>query len=335
MRLPEERKNDIRLYLLEKIAQNKTGLTKAVAEEFGIDRSTVYRLISGLEQEGIISRLKRDEYELVTHEYVYLFSRKAGELDSDTFAYDTCLLPHIKDLPENIRDIWAYAFSEMTNNVMDHSTAEHMQVTVSQNHLDTKVIIIDDGIGIFRKIRDHFGLSSLDDAVQELFKGKLTTDAKSHSGEGIFFTSKLMDIFYIVSDGKVFTSNRYDAEMTFGLPEVSRGTGVIMQLSNFTRKLSREVFDLYSDPDGGFTKTYIPLKNMFDSAPVSRSQAKRVCNRLSSFEEVEFDFDGISWMGQGFAHQIFVVFQNEHPDIRLIPKNMNADVEKMYRHVTA
>ena len=48
-----------------------------------------------------------------------------------------------------------------------------------------------------------------------------------------------------------------------------------------------------------------------------------------------FYFDGISWMGQGFAHQIFVVFQNEHPDIRLIPKNMNADVEKMYRHVTA
>ena len=39
-------------------------------------------------------------------------------------------------------------------------------------------------------------------------------------------------------------------------------------------------------------------------------------------------------MGQGFAHQIFVVFQNEHPEIRLIPINMSDGVAKMYAHVT-
>lgn len=40
-------------------------------------------------------------------------------------------------------------------------------------------------------------------------------------------------------------------------------------------------------------------------------------------------------MGQGFVHQIFVVFARENPEIKLVPVHMEADVEKMYRHVMA
>ena len=86
------------------------------------------------------------------------------------------------------------------------------------------------------------------------------------------------------------------------------------------------MFDLYADIEGGFIKTRIPMKNVFDSSPVSRSQAKRICNRLEKFKEVLLDFDGVQWMGQGFAHQLFVVFANQHPDFRLIPINMNEDI---------
>ena len=49
----------------------------------------------------------------------------------------------------------------------------------------------------------------------------------------------------------------------------------------------------------------------------------RISFRLEKFEEAEIDFSEIEWMGQGFAHQLFVVFQNEHPQIRLIPTNMS------------
>lgn len=87
--------------------------------------------------------------------------------------------------------------------------------------------------------------------------------------------------------------------------------------------------------DDGFTKTTIPLNNIFSASPVSRSQAKKVCNRLDRFKEVILDFEGLNWMGQGFAHQIFVVFARENPEIRLVPVHMGEDVEKMYRHVTA
>ena len=135
------------------------------------------------------------------------------------------------------------------------------------------------------------------------------------------------------SSGKIFTTSKYNNDNIVDIDENANGTCVFMSLSNFTNRSAREVFDLYSDVDGGFTTTRIPLKNIFDSAPVSRSQAKRLCNRLEKFEEVILDFEGISWMGQGFAHQMFVVFKNAHPSITIKPINMNESVENMYNHV--
>ena len=106
-----------------------------------------------------------------------------------------------------------------------------------------------------------------------------------------------------------------------------------MKVSNYTNKEVKEVFDLYANVDGGFIRTRIPVKNFFETSPVSRSQAKRVCNRLEKFKEVILDFDGVDWVGQAFAHQLFVVFAKEHPDITLHPENMNQDILKMYNHV--
>ena len=58
-------------------------------------------------------------------------------------------------------------------------------------------------------------------------------------------------------------------------------------------------------------------------------------NKLNVGDEVVLDFESLQWMGQGFAHQVFVVFQNQHPDIKLIPVNMSESVTKMYNHVTS
>ena len=90
---------------------------------------------------------------------------------------------------------------------------------------------------------------------------------------------------------------------------------------------------MFSDVDGGFTKTHVPIKNIFETYPVSRSQAKRLCNRFEKFKEVELDFDGVEEIGQGFAHEIFVVFQKKHTGIKIVPVNVNPEVEKMINHV--
>ena len=334
MRFDKDKKRRIILYLLEKIAQGTENPSQIVAETFEINRNTVHTYINELVDQNVIKRSKRGMYELIENTFHYTFTKEKNEIKNETLIYNRTLKKHIEDLPSNVQEIWEYSFSEMVNNVIDHSGTETLFISIVRDYLKTSVLISDNGIGIFKKIKDYFNLSSLDEAICELFKGKLTTDKENHSGEGIFFSSKLMDDSAIISSDKIFTADKFDSSNILSIPEMyDKGTVVIMELSNYTHKRSKEVFDKYSDIDGGFTKTKIPLKNIFDGSPVSRSQAKRVLNSLEKFEEIILDFDGIEWMGQGFAHQIFVVFKNKQPDINIIPVNMNEDVTKMYNHV--
>lgn len=90
---------------------------------------------------------------------------------------------------------------------------------------------------------------------------------------------------------------------------------------------------MYANVNESPNKTTVFLKNIFDTPPVSRSQARCVCNRLDKFKEVILDFDTPDWIGQGIAHQIFVVYKREHPEIVITPINMNDAVSKMYEHV--
>lgn len=44
----------------------------------------------------------------------------------------------------------------------------------------------------------------IEQAMLELYKGKLTTNPSCHSGEGIFFSSKMLTEFAILSDNTIF-----------------------------------------------------------------------------------------------------------------------------------
>ncbi len=139
----------------------------------------------------------------------------------------------------------------------------------------------------------------------------------------------------LCSNGKVYSFShlREDvfADYTDGF---SFGTAVYLSLSNRSQKNLTDIFEEYSDVENGFTKTRIPLKNVFETPPVSRSQAKRIGSRLEQFKDVEIDFDDIAYLGQGFAHEIFFVFANAHPEIKLTPLNTNETVKKMISHVS-
>lgn len=118
------------------------------------------------------------------------------------------------------------------------------------------------------------------------------------------------------------------------ITELFKGTIVFMQLANRSHKQIKEVFDMFSDTDSGFNKTNIPMKNMFgNNFPVSRSQAKRLYNRLDKFDEVELDFSDVDEIGQAFAHELFVKFANAHKDINITVTHTNKDVQGMIDRV--
>ena len=334
MKFSKDKKEIIISYLLEKIAEGRDDAPKLVSKEFEINLNTVHTYLNELIDQGRIIREKRGVYKLNENRVSFTFTRSGGDLEDDGYIFEYIVEPQIAGLSDTIQQIWYYAVSEMINNVIDHSEAENVHVTVVQDIRSTTVIIQDDGIGIFRKLQEYYGFRTFSDIAAELAKGKLTTDEIHHSGEGIFFTSRMMDTFFIYSDGHFYSRDKYTNEWEAFIPDRKmEGTLVYLSLENNSRKTAKQIFDAYTNEDGGFQRTEIRLDSIFDKAPVSRSQAKRLCNRLTEFKEVVLDFEGIDWVGQGFMHQVFSVFHRENPDIQLKPKNMTQDVKRMYNHV--
>ncbi|MBU0573190.1 MAG: STAS-like domain-containing protein, partial [Candidatus Margulisbacteria bacterium] len=95
-----------------------------------------------------------------------------------------------------------------------------------------------------------------------------------------------------------------------------------------------EVFEQYANQadnsDLGFDKTLIQVKlYTIGGVHVSRSQARRILSGLDKFKIILFDFNKVPLVGQAFADEIFRVFHNKHPDIRLETENMNEGVRFM------
>jgi hypothetical protein len=158
-------------------------------------------------------------------------------------------------------------------------------------------------------------------AVLELAKGKLTTDPARHTGEGIFFSSRMFDKFDILSGGTYF-SHEFgdDRDWILERSQPDSGTAVWMKLHNHTSRTIQKVFRQFSSGDDlAFTKTVVPVRlaQYGEDKLVSRSQAKRLLVRVDRFKTVLLDFDGVDSIGQAFSDEIFRVFVNAHPEMEL------------------
>ncbi|MBR6896562.1 MAG: DUF4325 domain-containing protein [Lachnospiraceae bacterium] len=335
MRFDKQKKESIKAYIISKISEDIDNIPKYVSNALEINKSTVYRYINEMVDEGLIAKIPEGSFAVISNDNIIMLSRSKNELTDESEITGKYISQYYHDFSDNIVHIWEYTLSEMINNVIDHSGAEHLKITVRRDPVNTTVTLEDDGVGIFRKISGFLGCSE-EDAIVELMKGKLTTDSVNHSGEGIFFTARMLDEFYIISGGRVFSCNEFDTdEVLFMNGESPVGTKMVMKLSNNSPKQISCVFDEYASVDGGFFKTSLPLGNIYPNGPVSRSQAKRLCHRLEEFSDVILDFAGVAWMGQGFAHQLFRVYTATHSEVRLEPVNMCDSVRKMYEHVMA
>jgi len=332
-RIPEK---DIRDFILDNIEAHPSGLAKMVSERFGITRQAVNYRIKKMVEEGLViasGTTKNKNYSLrpiVQREFSVEISSGVQEHK----VWRDLIEPLTKDLRKNVIDICSYGFTEMFNNVIDHSEAKNAHIWFTRLPTKIRIIIADDGIGIFNKIVRDLGLEDHKHAILELSKGKLTTDPKHHTGEGIFFTSRTFDSFAILSGKLIF--HRFEGRDWLvedrDLDIIKGNTIVVMEIKPNSEKKLKDVFDQFStEEDYGFTKTIVPISlvKYGEENLVSRSQAKRLMAGLDRFKEVILDFKGITFIGPPFADEIFRVFKNEHPTIRLSPINTADDVKKM------
>lgn len=328
-------KEQVKQYMLKLIAANDPSLVAKTVEYFGKSKSTIYNYLKEMCETGIISKTESG-YELVSKEYKFSY-KNTGKLSESRICTQD-LEPLIKTYPKNVISIWRYVFMEMMNNAIEHSESSDITLTVKIDNVKTTVLIEDNGLGIFKNIQRYMANEfdeelPLDECATLLFAGKFTTAKSMHSGEGIFFTSHMMDEFMIVSDDIVFSRNNFRDEQFESLKK-SSGTLVAMSLSNSSKKTSREIFDRFSNVDDGFIKTSVPIAHVFPNGdPISRSEARRLGELITNFKEVDLDFAGNEEVGQAFVHELFVVWQRNNPDIKLNVINACDNVDFMIRRV--
>lgn len=330
-----KRGEEIRQFILDNVTDHPRDVAGIAATKFDISRQAINKHIRRLvEQNAIFAEgsTKDRSYHLYPQtEWKKTYSL-SGQLEED-IVWATDIKPQIQDFPENAQDIWSYGFNEMLNNAIDHSVGQSVHILLEKTSVDTKIVIRDDGEGIFKKIQRVLKLHDERHSILELAKGKLTTDPARHTGEGIFFASRMFDKFDILS-GNVYFSHEFSKTEDWILEsqEFQPGTTVVMKLKNNTSRTSKQVFDQFSSGDDyAFNKTVVPVRlaQYGDERLVSRSQAKRLLARIDRFKVVIFDFSGVESVGQAFADELFRVFGNQHPDVKLMALNANENVNRM------
>lgn len=336
---------DLRHFILSHVQDHPNDLVNFVAEQFGMSRQSVIKHVRALiAQADIVAEGKTSAriYKLGAGRMAKMVFDITPELEEHV-VWSRKIKPFIEDLPDNILELWSYSFQEILNNAIEHSEGTKIEIEICQKDGNTEITITDDGVGIFRKLRDEYKLDDEKHAALELSKGKLTTDPDSHTGQGIFFSSRMVDSF-IIQSGRAslfhLPNHVVDFVLEGGKIE-EHGTLILMKLenNNTTRTVNKifDMFELPGDEDHGFVKTLIPVKlAQFDrEMMVSRSQARRVMARVTRFKHVGLDFQGVDKIGQPFADEIFRVFTSEHPDITVYSINENDQIKNAIKKAKA
>lgn len=332
------RSHEIQHQLLAHVEAHPTDLVKFVAADLGLSKVAVATQVQHLLMAGYLKKsgTTRPHYSRGPNQRAEFIHRLNGLAEDRVWTQDVA--PLLVGLPANVREICHHGLTKMVNNAIDHSEGRRVRVLVDRNTTRVGIVVSDDGIGIFRKITRALSLPDERLALLELSKGKLTTAPREHSGEGVFFTSRMFDVFQIFSGDLVFDHNDADADdllYEFDAKPSSRGTTVRMEIHESSQRTVKGVFDQFSSgpDDYNFAKTVVPVRlaKIGDELLVSRSQAKRLLQRVERFSTVVLDFSEVSSIGQAFADEVFRVFANEHPNVELLPINAAPYVQQMIR----
>ncbi len=326
--------SDIQEFIVFNLENHEKNIGRLVSEQFNVSRVTAMKYLQRLIDDGVIrakGKTKDRIYTLkeIVNETITL--DVTPQLDED-IAWSQKIRPLLSGLKQNVLEICAHGITEMLNNVISHSESPIARIYVKRNAAIVKMYVMDEGVGIFKKIQLQFKLADPQHALLELAKGKLTTDEKHHAGEGIFFTSRMFDKFMISSNLIDFCRLTGDNEDWFfeNRGEPVKGTTVMMEINTNSMQTTKNVFDAHrAEFDTfGFSKTIIPLVLMQYEGDklISRSQAKRLLTRAERFKEVFLDFKGVTEIGQGFADEVFRVFVRDHPGVKIYHINASEDV---------
>jgi anti-sigma regulatory factor (Ser/Thr protein kinase) len=309
-----------------------------VVRALRVSAATSHRLLRALVDSGILERHGRGPAARYRLARIRRRFGLAGLEEDRAWERVAADIARIRALEGDAAQSLRYAATEMLNNAIEHSRGTVVRVGVSCEPARTTVTTIeDDGVGVFHRLCKDLGFPSPHEAIVQLEKGKLTTDPAQHSGEGIFFSSKAVSAFRLESQRVAWIVDNLTPDTAIGPSDVRRGTRVTLTVTEGRMPPLRDVFGSYTDPKSlGFVRTRTTVKlSPLGTGLISRSEARRLLQRLTEFTHVTLDFSGVEVVGQGFCDEVFRVFARRHPEIALEPVGMNDAVAFMVARARA
>src|SRR5207249_3864306 len=198
-----------------------------VTSRTGLTRQAILYHLNQLVDVGELSRVGRGRGTryVLTADFSETFEL-AGLEEHEVWKIVEARVQFVQTLKSNVRSILTYAFTEMLNNAIEHSKGTHVLVRFWREESNVLFQVVDNGRGVFRTVRETFGLEDDFAAIQHLAKGKQTSDPSRHSGEGIFFTSKAVDRFQLESNALKWIVDNRREDQAIGDSVIIKGTGV-------------------------------------------------------------------------------------------------------------
>lgn len=329
MRLQE----NVRAAIAELLRTRSHVTSGALAERLGVSRQSAHQYLArGVDEGWLIRRGAGRAARYLRTSY----ERKFALANLDEEEVWQALEPRLAEWvawTDIARNRAHYSITEMVNNAIDHSDGSLLWVTArlidTAHGLRLEVVMEDDGVGALAKAGQGLEHEHTAEVIVELAKGKRTTAPNAHSGEGLFFTSKVATWFRLEANGFAWVVDNEQDDEGVLISAIPRGTRVTLLLDPLTEVPLEQVFSRFTR-DFQFTKSRIRIRLLeFGASLISRSQGKRLCTRLEAFAEVELDFSGVMGVGQGFVDEVFRVWARGHPQTVLLPTHMNEAVRFM------
>jgi len=307
--------------ILTRIKKSKEGVTAdSLEKELGYSRQYIVRLLSRLMSRGEIHRQGKTRsakyfpgYGSNKISHLELVKERQGLSEYMVFEEVIRRMQLNAKLNKNCLTIFDYAFTEMLNNAIDHSHSKKVWIDVEIDHANITFTIKDLGIGAIESIKRGFKINDDFLALEHLFKGKQTTAKEAHSGQGIFFTSKAVDIYKIATSNMEFSIDNVNSDEFLRDIRQRKGTTVTCSVKINTRRKIKDVFDKYTGDDYEFDRNIVKINLSKHKRLMSRSEAKRLLLGLDEYTVLDFNFKNVDEVGQGFCDEIFRVYANKHP----------------------
>ncbi len=231
----------IRKFLIDNVEKHHRDLVRFAMEKFDLSRPAIHEHLEKLIKSGDIKKSGSKSATVYSRGMTKkddTWSLPIGKEGDEAEIWQKDFVPRLSSYSKNIQDICYYGVSEMINNAIDHSEGRHLNLSWNDSGSEIKILIGDDGIGIFKKISDALGLEDQREAILHLAKGKFTTDASRHTGQGIFFTSRIFDRFAIMSHEITYIRTRNEDDWLIETRKTDQvlGTVIVLNLDKHTTR---------------------------------------------------------------------------------------------------